>query len=629
MTPPDTSREIMSRAALDPRQSVVVEACAGSGKTWLLVSRILRLLLAGAPPSSILAITFTRKAAHEMKQRLTQYLETLATASPDAARRFLRERYMADADIEAILPRLPGLPAAVAFASPGLNIATFHGWYQQLLTAAPLGMGSGDATIADSEYTLLQEAWLLLAEELSHQPASPAAQALDRLYAEKGLTNTQKILFTFIARRAEWLAYAKNLAGDSDPVAAALAQMAADWGLQPDSDPLAEWHTNPAHHEALQQLIRGLAGVPKLTEPMNKWLLQLEAAIIETSPEERHTTLTTLCLTQKGEMRQHPKNWADKAGQAETFTHLCVGLLRVAQTQRDQETWRYNRDALIAANALLATYEKLKTHQRVLDFTDLEWRAYQLITDSEHADTVQYRLDNRYRHILLDEFQDTNPIQWQCLVAWLDASRSAHDGADQTPTVFMVGDPKQAIYRFRRTDARLFDQARDYFIKHFNASAYSLNHAWRNAPAVLNFINPLFAAQPAFTGFVPHQAERQSWGGVCVLPPFEGKATAAAIEVPAETQAAAAWRNPLTQAREEEDSDRFEAEAAHMAQTIQQMVGRLIIDAPDSTQPRDLPRPARYGDILVLFRARTHLAAFENALKRAGIPYTGARPGGL
>ena len=90
----------INATALDPQRSVVVEACAGSGKTWLLVSRIVRLLLAGARPSDVLAITFTRKAAQEMAVRLHEWLYTLATASDDEVRRFLRERDVPAAQID-------------------------------------------------------------------------------------------------------------------------------------------------------------------------------------------------------------------------------------------------------------------------------------------------------------------------------------------------------------------------------------------------------------------------------------------------------------------------------------------------------------------------------------------------
>jgi ATP-dependent helicase/nuclease subunit A len=128
----------INATALDPARSVVVEACAGSGKTWLLVSRIVRLLLAGARPGEIVAITFTRKAAQEMAARLREWLLQLATGSDDEVRNLLVERSLAADACEALLPRARALYESLLTADPGITITTFHSWFMHLLRRAPL-----------------------------------------------------------------------------------------------------------------------------------------------------------------------------------------------------------------------------------------------------------------------------------------------------------------------------------------------------------------------------------------------------------------------------------------------------------------------------------------------------------
>ena len=149
-----------NREALDPQLSVVVEACAGSGKTWLLVSRIVRLLLDGVPPGEILAITFTRKAAQEMQARLRDWLYELASASDEQVRAFLRERAVAEDDLERLLPRARSLYQQFLLARPGITLSTFHGWFMQILQRAPLNSGAaGGVQLVEQTAELWSEAW--------------------------------------------------------------------------------------------------------------------------------------------------------------------------------------------------------------------------------------------------------------------------------------------------------------------------------------------------------------------------------------------------------------------------------------------------------------------------------------
>ena len=156
--------------ALDPARSVVVEACAGSGKTWLLASRIVRLLLAGVAPGEILAITFTRKAAREIEQRVVVWLHLLATGSEAQLGDFLAERGVVT-DKEA-LRTARGLYEGVLAAQPGLAVNTFHGWFLQLVDAAPLSANLAGAMLVETGSRLFDELWQTFAASLQKAPDS-------------------------------------------------------------------------------------------------------------------------------------------------------------------------------------------------------------------------------------------------------------------------------------------------------------------------------------------------------------------------------------------------------------------------------------------------------------------------
>ena len=136
------SAEAFYAVACDPRRSVVVEACAGAGKTWMLVSRVLRALLDGTQPQQILAITFTRKAAGEMRERLDEWLLAFSDAGCDTAARVeaLRHRGATPAQAQTLAPALGLLQEALLRGGRSVEVRTFHAWFAQLLSHAPLSL---------------------------------------------------------------------------------------------------------------------------------------------------------------------------------------------------------------------------------------------------------------------------------------------------------------------------------------------------------------------------------------------------------------------------------------------------------------------------------------------------------
>ncbi|MDD5056395.1 MAG: UvrD-helicase domain-containing protein [Sideroxydans sp.] len=650
--------------ALDPHRSVVVEACAGSGKTWLLVSRIVRLLLDGAQPSQILAITFTRKAAQEMQARLQLWLRDLAMKDEAFVRQFFAERGIENLS-EAQLQRARGLYKEVLLAQPGITISTFHGWFMQVMQRAPLNADVMQAaSLLERAGSAQEEAWEELLEQMRKQPDSVEAQQMLWLFGECGLFTTRKLLFNFLGKRAEWWAYTSHLSSlpfkgragvgmgsganenspiphltsplkgeehESDAVQFALSQLQRTLAVDMDFDLIADWGVCVNSEEELFALAHQLAlnGTAKQQENAGV----LERAWTDNAPEARFKKVWPLLFTQADEPRKlkATKN-QNEAVFAGVVHNLQASLQAVRDEVAEQQAYRLNEAVLHCGAAFLERYQALKAQAQQMDFSDLEWQLCRLLQQSEHAETMQYKLDSRYRHVLLDEFQDTNPLQWQILRAWFDAAVAV----DSQPTVFVVGDPKQSIYRFRRADARLFGVAREYLQQHFAAETLGNSSTRRNSQPVVDAVNAVFHEQPDGFEFVEHQTHQKELPGhVLVLPlavaedksltnetpSFVGRDLSRLSENPVGINPD--LRNPLTTPRAETEQGARHQEAQQFAAQLRTIVSDWSVNDEGQT------RRASYGDIMVLVRSRTHLAVYEEALRAKHIPFISSRRGGL
>lgn len=600
-----------NKIALDPNNSVVVEACAGSGKTWLLVSRIVRLLLAGVQPGEILAITFTRKAAQEMQERLHDWLHFLAAADDAAVREFLKERAIDVVD-DAMLAKARGLYRDFLLSSSSITISTFHGWFMQIIQRAPLNAGVPvGMQLLERTAALREEAWDALADSLHAAADGALAQEMQWLFNAYGLHNTRSLLENFLGKRAEWWAFTL---GQQEPVEWALASLQAELGVDLDDDPL-----DALLDEDFELTAQAFASLlASGSDAQRKIAKALDDAMRADELPARYQMLFDELHTGKGEPR---KLKANKGQSTEQYAYLFEGILEVLHEVQDQlserAALRLNQAGLRCGAALLEHYQELKLQKQVMDFTDVEWQVARLMKQSESAEYMQYKLDSRYRQVLLDEFQDTNPLQWQILQAWFEASVAA----DERPKIFIVGDPKQSIYRFRRADSRLFGEVKNFMLQEFSAHYLTQNETRRNAPAVLEVVNGVFESHPdGFVDFENHLAHHLALPGfVSVLPLALQEAAKTETE-----QEVGALRNPLFEARAEADSGAREGEAAQFAATISDIVAHWSV-----LDDKGKPRRASYGDIMVLVRKRTHLRIYEAALRAQNIPFLTSRRGGL
>lgn len=612
--------------ALDPGRSAVVEACAGSGKTWLLASRIVRLLLAGARPAEILAITFTRKAACEIEARVVDWLRLLATAEDDEVRHFLRER---GATTDAgTLHRARGLYEQLTHgAQPGLAVNTFHGWFLQLVAVAPLSSGLAGATLADDDRRRFEELWQTFARRLQRDARNPVAAAFVRLLAEVGLSGTRTLLERGLARRAEWFA---RIEGEEAPVPAVMDDLHRLSGLADEAEGGALERFFAAGLELDLQAYLGLLEMSEL-DTDRRLAAQLAKALADSgsNPERRFEAIAGVFLTGTGTLRSR------KAGKALDARYGVAGARRLLElhaalgervqaclaARQEERNLEFNRDALGVFHAFVEHLEEFKRARRQIDFVDAEWRVLRLLADEETAAFIQARLDARYRHVLVDEFQDTNPLQWQILQSWLAAyTDAAH------PSLFLVGDPKQSIYRFRRAEPRLFACAATFLAERFDALRLTQDLTRRNAPPIIDVVNALFSCEPAFQPFrKQHSLAHGLPGCVVLLPLFHGESGQAG---PATGEGEApVLRDPLREAADDPADDRRRQEDKEIAARLAGMLGRTTI--VESRPTGSVERPLRPGDVLLLVRKRSRIKGVEKALAAAGIPFAAASRGGL
>ena len=596
------ARERFYALACDPARSVVVEACAGAGKTWMLVSRILRALLDGARPQDIVAITFTRKAAGEMRARLNEWLHEFAHCDDAGRVLALRQRGLPQAQAEALAPRLATLQQRLLQEARPVEIRTFHAWFSQLLRAAPLELLraqglSPELQLLEDETDLMPELWQRF------HAAVLADESLLAIYRElclvHGRNKLQDWLMAAFDKRVELrLAQAHGRLMDSVPTAAEVVPELAAF-----ADPMDAF---TAMRGELQALAAELGQGRNKTQKAAAVALEMALSAPRDEPQAEARALAAVraeLFTQKGTL-------VKALGDSPLLLDLGDRLarLQLALDQADARAWHQQMCGL--ALTLLEAFERLKRERGLVDMNDLERGALALLGDAELSGWVQERLDSQVRHLLIDEFQDTSPLQWHALYAWLSGYVGAGGGASgqRPPSVFIVGDPKQSIYRFRRAEPRVFAAARDFVREGLDGVLLACDHTRRNSAPVLAAVNAVFeqaSLAQQYSGFRAHTTE--AGGG----DPLDGVHFIAGDEADDEESAASTrdadtWRPSLTEPRREPELHRREAEARRIAACI----AALLRDG--QVQP---------GDVFVLARKREGLRVLAQVLKGLGIAH--------
>ncbi|WP_208984892.1 double-strand break repair helicase AddA [Stappia sp. TSB10GB4] len=608
---PLATREKQARAA-DPLRSAWVSANAGSGKTFVLARRVIRLLLAGTAPSRILCLTFTKAAASEMATRVFETLGSWIALTDEALAKELEV-------IEGRRPDARGLARArhlfaVALETPGgLKIQTIHAFCEAILHQFPLEANvAGHFQVLDDRQAadLLAGARSRVLALAEREPESRLGRALVHLVSELPDKTVETALADLIARRdtlRRWLQ-------DAGSLEAALAQLAEAFGLS-EGETLARLdaalceEVSISPQEALAYAEALASGGARDIERAER--LRMAARLAGTPDAwwevwQRVFLNKDLAPTKSLATKKVEENFPQVVERLYAEQERLLALLerrRIAYALAGTEA------ALRLADAMLDIYEAEKTRRGLMDFEDLIVRTASLLSRADAALWVQYKLDQGLDHILVDEAQDTSPHQWRVVQALAEeffAGASAHP---RTRTLFAVGDEKQSIYSFQGAVPAYFADMRRYFEgRARDAEAaferVELTLSFRSRPDVLSAVDTVFEAPDMHSGLsreagAPvHEAVRRNDPGMIeIWPPEEPVAQ----EVPDD------WTAPV---------DRIGAGSPMLR--LADRLARCVRGWWTSGE-------AAPGDVLVLVRKRgPFVDALTRALKREGVPVAGS-----
>ena len=566
--------------------SFIVEAPAGAGKTELLTQRYLRLLSVVEQPEEVLALTFTNKAATEMRDRILGSLEIAAAGVMPEAPHKQQTFVLASAVLAHDAASGWGL-----LGHPGrLRITTLDALCASLARQMPylsrFGSQPGVAEDAEAHYASAARRTLEMVEA-GDADAEVVAAAL--AFMDNNAGRLERLLMAMLGRRDQWVQHANRFDGGAlrDEVEAGFAAL-----VERDLAAVAE--LLDGHWQArLMPLARfAEANVPELLAPLRDWEQHLAAGIADLP---RWRALATLLLTGNGGLRKSlTKNIgfpagkefaAQKEAMGEILADLAalpgiearLGVLgQLPQPQLSDAEWAtvecFARLLRLAAGQLWLVFQEVGE----VDFIEIAARAGLALGEDEAPTDLAQALDYRIRHLLVDEFQDTSPSQVG-LIGKLMRGWMPGDGR----TLFVVGDPMQSIYRFRKADVGLFLYVRERGIGDIRLEHLRLFRNNRSYPGIVDWVNA------AFPSIFP-AADAPETGAVRYAPSAATRAARADSEVVVHALIA------------RDDSDY----AGDEARRVLEIIRAARCEAPAER-------------IAVLVRARSHLDALVAEIRRS------------
>ena len=593
---PDETRDQDARArAVDPRFNVALEASAGTGKTRVLVDRYVNLLRAGVAPANILAMTFTRKAATEMGERILLALRTAAERGEIAPARW-RELQARIGDIQ---------------------ISTIDAFCLSLLREFPLeaDLDPGFSVADDSEVPRLVGESLDRALRVCRGLAR-TDERVALVFAQLGERRVGTGLAALLSRRIvapallqRFLARSRRdltVDGAAGRARAALLQVFGDMAPAAgadEGDGLRAFVMSGPADAAFMLFVRQLEALEtgwRAGQPPDARLVH--AAF---------TRARDYFLTRTGQPR---RRLVQPRAAFPSDRHWKMHRELVARAApaivAAERAYRHDLNVLVAGGVWRMfrvaedEYRRTLDAHAMLDFSDLLLRTLEMLRRMEEFARSRYRLESRYHHVLVDEFQDTSRAQWELVSllvqSWGEGAGLAHANP-LPPSIFIVGDRKQSIYGFRDADVSVLGDA-IAFLQGLRPEGHvrrSISRSFRSVPALLSFVNDVCLAMDKTT-----RSDAFAYGEDDRFPIDPAAFGPGAVE---------AGDSPIGLITGTTTRDCAETVAGEIARLLRSQA--TIRDVTTGVR-----RAVRAGDVAILFRTRESHREYEAALEQRAIP---------
>jgi ATP-dependent helicase/nuclease subunit A len=606
--------------ASNPRSSSFVSANAGSGKTHVLVQRVIRLLLTGVAPEKILCVTFTKAAAANMAERVFTTLGHWVTLDNAALDDAIRDAGIPEPNRD--LRKTARELFARALETPGgLKVQTIHALCTRLLQQFPFeaNVPARFAVLDERDQTdMMERANLKVFLEASHAPDSVLGRALLTAMANAADVTFKDVVREACSSRDHFMAWADR-AGSADAAAAEMSVVLgvnANDGIENVEREIVDGPYLP--RKRWPEIADALAAGSKSDIERAEQLCEGGAATgAEQVDSYLGVFLTDEKLPRKAVLTRRFGD--DNPSVARLFEAEIKRLPPLIEKRRAVITRDRTEALLHIAIAAAANYRREKEERGLLDYDDLIDKTLALL-NKVSAGWVHYKLDRGVDHVLIDEAQDTSPRQWDIverLISEFAAGKGARDGTLRT--IFAVGDEKQSIFSFQGAAPREFAERRQRFSAQFKAAkldfeSISFTYSFRSGPAILQSVDHVFRDETIYrsihaeNAYPLHHALEDAGSSLIELWPLVEPDKRGDIE---------GWRAPF-------DGVSVTSPEVKLSKRIQAEIKRLVTSGV-MTGPRGDRRPLRYGDVLVLVRRRGNLFdAVIQALKHANIPVAGA-----